>query len=333
MNSTEDTVTKEEIAYTAIFGTIVYIGGFIGNFLSLTIFIRADIRHVSTGLLFLFLTISNSFHLLTLTIEFIEVSYNVRLLKFAVIRCRFLYWFQNIFRALSSYIACTISFDRMFRAMYPVRAKQVCTCRTVWRIVCIYLLIFTISLTFYLLPYIQEDENEICKITSHPIYNRFMNTIWPPIRTVLVCIFPASIMIVTNIFLWRRIHESKRRVIPFSSTSHHSPSTDRMLIFITISNVSAFVITQIPFHIYATIVHYKPSIDDIRTPMLLWSSLYFGIGFYIYCLTSRYFRSKFMLTVHFCLKKENQIRIHQQTISQHVYSNNRNLSKNITFVH
>ena len=75
MNSTENPVTEEEIAYTAILGTIVYIGGFIGNILSLTIFVREEIRRVSTGLLFLFLTISNSFQLLTLTIEFIDVAY------------------------------------------------------------------------------------------------------------------------------------------------------------------------------------------------------------------------------------------------------------------
>ena len=75
MNSTENSVTEEEIAYTAILGTIVYIGGFIGNILSLTIFVREEIRRVSTGLLFLFLTISNSFQLLTLTIEFIDVAY------------------------------------------------------------------------------------------------------------------------------------------------------------------------------------------------------------------------------------------------------------------
>jgi hypothetical protein len=61
---------------TAIIGTIVYIGGFIGNLLSLTIFIRIEIRRVSTGLLFLFLTISNSIQLLALLIEFIDVAYN-----------------------------------------------------------------------------------------------------------------------------------------------------------------------------------------------------------------------------------------------------------------
>ncbi|CAF1080195.1 unnamed protein product [Adineta ricciae] len=319
MNSTEYPVTEEEIAYTAILGTIVYIGGFIGNFLSLTIFVREDIRHVSTGLLFLFLTISNSFQLLTLTIEFIDVAYNIRLFACVVIRCRILYWFQNIFRALSSYTACTISCDRMFRALYPIRAKQVCTCRVAWRIVCIYYFVFACSLTFYLLPFMQENSDGICITSSDPTYDKFLSVIWPPIRTVVVCVLPVSIMISTNIFLWRRVRESRRRTSPLSS------HTDRMLIFITISNVLAFIITQIPFHVYATIVRYKQSIEHMRTPMLLWSSLYFGIGFYIYSLTSPYFRSKFLLSLRHCFQRQNSNRIHQQ-IQQYTISQ-RNQSK------
>jgi len=76
LNVTEDSATEEEIAITAILGTIVYLGGFIGNLLSLTIFLRAEIRRVSTGLLFLLLTISNTVQLLTLVVEFIDVAYN-----------------------------------------------------------------------------------------------------------------------------------------------------------------------------------------------------------------------------------------------------------------
>jgi hypothetical protein len=75
-NTTFDRSTKEYTTITAILGTIVYVGGFIGNLLSLIIFIRIEIRRVSTGLLFLFLTISNTIHLLTLTVEFIDVVYN-----------------------------------------------------------------------------------------------------------------------------------------------------------------------------------------------------------------------------------------------------------------
>lgn len=187
------------------------------------------------------------------------------------------------------------------------------------RIVLVYLLVLTTSLAFYLLPYMQEDDDGICITASNADYHHFMTVIWPPIRTVVVGVLPVTIMAVTNVVLWRRIRQSRRRLAPRlpSNPNHSSTTTDNMLIFITISNVSAFVITQIPFHIYTTIVRYKQSIEFLRTTMLLWSSLYFGIGFYIYCLTSPFFRSKFFLTMQGCFaKKESPTRSRPNTVSQ-----------------
>lgn len=75
LNRTESTSEK----VIAILGTIIYIAGFLGNFLSLTIFIPLRIRRVSTGLLFLCLTISNNIHLLTLFIEFLDTAYESKI--------------------------------------------------------------------------------------------------------------------------------------------------------------------------------------------------------------------------------------------------------------
>ena len=231
------------------------------------------------------------------------------------IRCRMIYWLQNIFRALSSFIACTISLDRMFRALYPTRAKLMCTNRRAQIILLIYFFIFTISFTFYLLPYINEDSKGICSTHVNPVYHRFMTHIWPPLRTILVCLIPVSIMITANIRLWRQIRASKRRVAPRFTAGFHLSSTDHMLIFLTISNVVAFILTQVPFHVYTTIVGYQTSAVDIRTPMLLWSSVYFGIGFYIYCLTSPYFRAKFLSTIYWYFHRENPNLLRRNTIS------------------
>ena len=66
---------------TAVLGTIIYVAGFLGNLLSLTIFIPLRIRRVSTGLLFLCLTISNNIHLLTLFIEFLDTAYDGKFIR------------------------------------------------------------------------------------------------------------------------------------------------------------------------------------------------------------------------------------------------------------
>jgi hypothetical protein len=70
-NSTENDTTA-----ITVLGTIIYFGGFLGNLLSLVIFLPTEIRRVSTGFLFLCLTISNNIHLLTLLFEFLDVAYH-----------------------------------------------------------------------------------------------------------------------------------------------------------------------------------------------------------------------------------------------------------------
>ncbi|CAF1507309.1 unnamed protein product, partial [Adineta steineri] len=65
------------IWFEIIAACLVYGLGFIGNIFSLIIFCSLDeFRRISTGCFFLLTTIANSFHLWTLTTEFLGV-YNV----------------------------------------------------------------------------------------------------------------------------------------------------------------------------------------------------------------------------------------------------------------
>jgi hypothetical protein len=208
----------------------------------------------------------------------------------------------------------------MFRAVYPARAKYVCTCRTVRIFVLIYLIVFAIILSFYFVPYMKEDSNLICSSIFNPIYHRFMSTIWPPLRTILVCLFPALIMIMANTCLWHQIKASKRRVSPHSLTTCHLSTTDHMLIFLSIANVVIFIVTQVPFHAFTTFAWSANTIDYLRTLMLLWSSLYFGICFYIYCLTSPYFRAKFLTNLRWYFKRDDRTRLQRRTMSQNIHS-------------
>ncbi|CAF1603662.1 unnamed protein product, partial [Didymodactylos carnosus] len=98
---------------TAISGGIIYFCGLIGNLLSFIIFTQKDVRRVSTGQLFLFLTIFNTIHMYTLLVEYFDNIYNLKAYKNNIFfRCRFQPYIQNLSRILSSYIAFTICIDR-----------------------------------------------------------------------------------------------------------------------------------------------------------------------------------------------------------------------------
>jgi len=137
-----------------------------------------------------------------------------------------------------------------------------------------------------------------------------------PLRLILVCIIPVIIMTGSNIRMLYNMRQSRRRVenriefkrtmFPVLSPVITNPSIrrmsaiDRMLFYMMLANVCTFIITQIPFNIYSTIQSYYRILDTstnslVRALLLIWSSIYFGVAFYLYCLTSPLFRKKFII--------------------------------------
>jgi hypothetical protein len=112
-------------------------------------------------------------------------------------------------------------------------------------------------------------------------------------------------MSVANIRMLLNIRQSRRRVEQGNTNNtglvlQRMTPLDRLLFCMMLISVSTFTVTQIPFHVY-TIVQNKYSTLDVytnlwvRAILLSWSSIYFGIGFYVYCLASPLFREKFVL--------------------------------------
>ncbi len=290
--------------------------GFIGNLLSLIIFFsQKEFRHVSTGVLFLIMTISNTIHLWTLTTEFLT-SFNVPVYSNIFLRCQLNYFIQNVSRAVSTYIATGIAIDRLIRSEMPLRSRRICTRRNAIKLTFICLIIFSILCSFWFCPLNTINPTTgTCYTGGSLAYTYFINNIFLPLRLIIVCIIPVIVMSTANIRMLFNIKKSRHRVQPRNQTNisaitlntgsvlRRVTPTDRMLFFMMLMNVATFIITQIPFHIY-TIVQAIDSIYDvldnlfIRALLLIWSSIYFGIGFYLYCFASPLFREKFFRMSH-----------------------------------
>jgi hypothetical protein len=230
----------------------------------------------------------------------------------------------------------TVAIDRLIRSELPMRSKIICTRRNVILISCIYLIIFLLFWSFFLYPYVSQDPvTGACNFQkSSASYYYFISTIHVPIRAVFVCFIPVLIMLLANLRMLMNIRHSRNRVtngIPMPSSEANLPlpngsiprekkgrrmsALDRMLYYMMIANVSIFVITQIPFHIYSCIRNNLNGLDAftaslIRAMLLIWSSLYFGIAFYFYCLASPLFREKFIKIAKkfFCCQTMPQMR-------------------------
>lgn len=260
------------------------------------------------------MTISNFIHLWTLTIEFLSIcGYYIYLNTF--FQCRFNLFLQNLTRSLSTYFSVAIAIDRLIRSEIPLRARMICTRKNVSIITIIIFILFSLFWSFYLFPFsYQNSITKICYYNQVYDYYFFLVKINIPLRAVLFCLIPIIIMIAANLRMIINIHQAHIRIgdLPQNRSSTHISSVtasgigshrtlaiDRMLLYLVIANVLTFIITQSPFHIYMVIRIYINTFNDyihllIYAMLLIWSSIYFGIAFYLYCLASPLFRRKFI---------------------------------------
>ncbi len=302
-------------------GIIIYLGGFIGNSFSLLLFIQKELRQVSTGLLFLLLNIFSTIHLLSLIVEFLDTMFQVELIPSGVFRCQFILWLQNATRTICSFLAATISIDRFIRSEYPIRSRIWCTTKNVLQLSIIYIIFSSSLYAFFYYPLNLFDADGNCSFTLDHIFYIFAINVMPPIRFTFICILPTGIMLGCGVRMLYNIRQSRKRVnrqttfqnttiativIPVSKKSstnnnnnqqRQKTAIDHMLSLMVIANVFTYIITQIPFNTYAVYYGYDTENDYslyllIRAFLLMWSSIYFGVGFYLFCIASPQFRKQ-----------------------------------------
>lgn len=266
------------------------------------------------------MTVFNAIHLGSLAVEFLQL-YNIILYTGTVLQCGFNFFIQNVTRATSIYLAVAIALDRLIRSELPHRSRVICTKRNVIILTIIYVIIFSAVWSFYLYQASAYNANTNTCNSPSAVYRFFTLYIHHPFRLMLVCLIPAIIIITANLRLMINIRLSRQRVHAGTMMNTFSINTatitipnqekknirqitafDRMIFYMMMANVSSLLITQIPFHLNLIIRTYANTSDAyatklIRSFMLIWSSLYFGIGFYIYCLAAPLFRQQVVKTI------------------------------------
>jgi hypothetical protein len=257
------------------------------------------------------MTISNTIHLWTLTTEFLAIFY-VYMYSDLFLQCRLNYFIQNVSRAVSTYLSIAATLDRLIRSEMPMRSRVICTRRNAIKLTLIFVIVFSILCSFWFCPLNTLNPlTGTCSTGQSSSYTYFINNIFLPVRFIIVCIIPVVIMGSANIRMLLNIRQSRRRVEQDNERTTSGPVVDngllvrrmtpldRMLFYMMLGNVGTFIVTQIPFHVY-TIIQNKYTIYDsltnslIRAILLIWSSVYFGVGFYLYSLASPLFRGKFL---------------------------------------
>ena len=249
------------------------------------------------------MTVSNFFHLWTLATESAG-ALGYQLYPHVFFQCRLNPFVKNVSRAMSTSCSVCIAIDRLLRSEMPMRSKFICTRRNVCKLAILLLIIFCLFWSFYLFSLSTQDPlTRSCYYNQSATYYFFLAKVNVPMRAVLLCAIPVIIMAAANGRMLHNIRQSHLRITDGQITARVLNTSrlaiNQMLLYLMIANVSVFIVTQVPFHFYAVIHVYFEFLDDyihlmIYATLLLWSSIYFGIAFYLYCLASPLFRKKFI---------------------------------------
>ncbi|CAF2139614.1 unnamed protein product [Rotaria magnacalcarata] len=265
----------------AVLGILIYTAGFIGNFVSFFIFMQKELRKVSTGLIFLLLTIISTIHLLSLIVEFLSTIFCFEISSNSIFRCQFILWLQNVTRSICSFLAVTVSLDRFLRSEYPIKSRIWCTTTNVAKLCVIYCLFSMILYAIFFHPRNVMEADGQCSFPYDNTFRLIILKIMPPVRFVFICIMPVILMGIFGGRMLYNIKQVKKRItqqkmvqdaaiativipksiqnIKHADNQNRTKKLDHMLLLMVFTNIISYIITQTPFSIYTLFYGYEIS--------------------------------------------------------------------------
>jgi hypothetical protein len=317
--------------------SIIYILGFIGNTLAFITFSNRRMRQISSSIFLLFLSISDNVALVTSLWFFLADAFSIQLQNYSALACRFRTFFAYVFMDLSSWCIAGLAFDRYLRTRLALSSKTLCTPRNALIMILIFFLILCGINGHYFSPGIGQERGDnrttahcLENRETYPKYYYFYKIIWPKIDMIIFCFLPACIMILCNVniiyLLKQQRHQFENKnndeqlfinssTQPFNrsvSTKKppvtHRKAIEKQMSLMMAACVIAFLCTTVPVTIYLilleqVIIKYPNFARNNAFFIFIFRMLralmysHFGSNFYLYCLTSRIFRSEFIQSI------------------------------------
>ena len=301
-----------------IFSPILITVGTCGNLLSLAVLSRRRMCNSTTSVYLRWLAVTDTLVLLIGNMhEFIFYATNIDIRELSDATCRIHYWISLNLTALSGWMLCVLTIDRLVSVKATLWARSTCTTKTALIIsVTISGCMFIINT--HVLGYLNRTEIivpapgpntsgtivlDVGCFPSDPDYLMFMKKAWPLIVFVLYSVLPMACLITCNIMLIKELRKLKNPLrlmngLTLSSAQRKDfSSVTRMLIVVCIF----FAAVSLPATIYLIVEPYLfrgTSPKDISKRRLTWAiaSLFMytnnAANFYLYCLSGSLFRKE-----------------------------------------
>ncbi|CAF1052713.1 unnamed protein product [Rotaria sp. Silwood1] len=289
---------------------IMLIIGFTGNICQILTFSRKTLRNISTGILFLALSISDTIYLLLSLYVLIIYGFHVPDQSNYAKNCQFRHFTSYLSTNFSAWMLTTISCDRWIRSQFPIKAQQICSPRTIIYLIIIVLFFVCLLYVHLLTPMFGQIAPGIttyCGADKRYLsYSYFYNEIFPVITILIINIIPASCMIFFLVGITINIHKHRNRIVPLRQINLNQQEKRRarflhrqmlilmivtlMLFFLTTFPVALLEFTISTLHIQVSFAFYLLLISILDFITIL----NYSLNFYFHCLTSKLFRKEFL---------------------------------------
>ncbi|CAF1048941.1 unnamed protein product [Adineta steineri] len=270
--------------------------GFVGHICSLIIFSSKNLRQSSTGLLFIFLTLSDTLYLGISIRDFLTFTIKWSTLQSEYL-CRFRTFIVSFSTVTSAWLLILIALDRWIRVHFPYRQTRICTQK-----VAIYLIIFVCVCSTLFASHVLQSEfsftapgSSLCgpARSSGTFYSIFYFNTWPILQLLITYMIPSCIMIICFVGVYSKLRFQQTLVV----ASTRKERMQRQMLILMVSSIICFIICTIPYAIYR-IFYLRSAINSI-SPIVTGTvstlmTMNYCYNFYVYCLTSQLFRQTFI---------------------------------------
>ncbi|CAF3645710.1 unnamed protein product [Rotaria sp. Silwood1] len=272
-------------------------------------FSRKTMRHTSTGILFLALSISDTIYLLLSIYVTIVFGFQIPDQSNYAKNCQFRHYLNYLSTNFSAWMLATISCDRWLRSQFPTKAQRFCTPRTAIYSIIIALILDCLLHIHLLTPMFGQIAPGIttnCGPDSrYPNYTYFYNTICPVITVLTVTIIPASFMLFCLIAIIINVQTRRNRVIAIEQTNGNQQERrrahflQRQMFILMLAALMLFFLTTCPIALFYFVISTLNIQQSFSFTLMLISILNFvtllnySLNFYLHCLTSKLFRKEF----------------------------------------
>jgi hypothetical protein len=259
---------------------LVFLLGFTGNLASIATFMRPTLRSTSTGCLFLMVAVSDTVFLLVSIFDFVEVGLvqGPIFLEIYDDLCRFRWYTKGLGQFCSAWLLVFIAIDRWLKARFPFKTSKWCRRRNAFIMVLLAVVIGCCLHSHMLNAQVFGKRfpgiaTEACgPIDYRSSYTEFYFATWSYIQAVLVCIVPATLMLISAIDISHVIRKGKMRIQPAGRNQANLQRRDRIqrqVLLMMISSIILFLLTVLPVNIrvivatYQITMHYVVDLTEI----------------------------------------------------------------------